>query len=182
MISNRAGLITVAFAVLAAIMFLVPLQNGLTAAGRASLAVCGFAIIVWGTQVFPDAVSGLIILVLLAVSGAVKMSGVFSGYANTALWLMTIGFMMAACVEKCGLAKRIALQLVKLAGGSPIKTYWAIAAVCALMVFFVPSITARTLLILPIILGVGQAFHAEKGNSNITKALLFITIFSGTMM
>lgn len=57
-IAKRALFITLAFAFFVAVVIFVPLQNGLTAAGRASLAVCGFAIIVWGTQVFTDAISG----------------------------------------------------------------------------------------------------------------------------
>jgi anion transporter len=48
--------------------------------------------------------------------------------------------------------------------------------------FLVPSITARTLLMLPIIVGIGQAFGAKQGQSNIVKALLFIVAMSGTMM
>jgi len=48
--------------------------------------------------------------------------------------------------------------------------------------FLVPSITARTLLMLPIILGIGQAFGAAPGRSNIVKALVFIVAMSGTVM
>ena len=62
------------------------------------------------------------------------------------------------------------------------RVYWAVALVMALLTFFVPSITARTLLMLPIILGIGQAFKAKEGKSNIVKALVFIVAMSGTMM
>lgn len=89
---------------------------------------------------------------------------------------------MAGCMEKSGLSKRIALVLVNLAGGSATKVYWAVAGVMAVLSFLVPSITARTLLMLPIILGIGQAFDAKQGQSNIVKALIFIVAMSGTMM
>jgi anion transporter len=171
-----------AFACLVAINWLTPEVTGLKAAGKASLAVAVFAIVVWVTQAIDDALSGLLIVFLLAALNATTVAGAFSGYSNTSLWLIVIGFIMAGCMEKSGLSKRIALVVVNLAGGSANKVYWAVAGVMAVLSFLVPSITARTLLMLPIILGIGQAFDAKQGKSNIVKALIFIVAMSGTMM
>ncbi|HWR38538.1 MAG TPA: DASS family sodium-coupled anion symporter [Patescibacteria group bacterium] len=167
---------------LAAIVWGTPEIAGLKAAGKASLGVAVFAIIIWVTQAVEDAVSGLLIVFLLAVLGATSLTNALNGYANTSLWLIVIGFIMAGCMEKSGLSKRIALLLVNAASGSADKIYWAVAAVMAVMSFLVPSITARTLLMLPIILGIGQAFKARSGESNIVKALMFIVAMSGTIM
>jgi anion transporter len=167
---------------LAAILWLTPTVKGLSAHGKASLGVAVFAIIVWVTQALEDAISGLVIVFLLAALNATSLADAFAGYSNTALWLIVIGFIMAGCMEKSGLSKRVALTLVNLAGGSAVRIYWAVALVMAVMTFLVPSITARTLLMLPIILGIGQAFKAEQGKSNIMKALMFIVAMSGTMM
>jgi len=171
-----------AFLVLAAIIWLVPDVPGLSAAGKKAMAVAVFAIIIWVTQAVDDALSGLLIVFLLAALNASSLTGAFSGYSNTALWLIVIGFIMAACMEKSGLSKRIALVMVNAAGGRAIRIYWAVALVMLVMTFLVPSITARTLLMLPIILGIGQAFNAKMGQSNIMKALLFVVVMSGTMM
>jgi anion transporter len=164
------------------IVWLTPPVAGLQPEGKASLAVAVFAIIIWVTQAVDDAFSGLLIVFLLAVLNATKLAGAFSGYSNTALWLIVIGFIMAASMEKSGLSKRIALLLVNAAKGSAVKIYWAIAAVMLVMTFLVPSITARTLMMLPIILGISVAFDAKQGQSNIVKALFFIVAMSGTMM
>ena len=169
-------------AVLLLIAFGTPAVPGLPAAAKMALAVAVFAIIIWVTQAVEDALSGLIIVFLLAALKATSLAGAFSGYSNTALWLIVIGFIMAAAMEKSGLSKRIALYLVNLAGGEANKIYWAIALVMLVMTFLVPSITARTLLMLPIVLGIGQAFNAKEGQSNIVKALLFIVAMSGTAM
>jgi solute carrier family 13 (sodium-dependent dicarboxylate transporter), member 2/3/5 len=171
-----------AFACMGAVIWLTPAIPGLKAEGKAALGVGVFAIIVWVTQAVDDALSGLMIVFLLAVLKATSLANAFAGYANTALWLIIIGFIMAACMEKSGLSKRIALFLVNAAKGSAVKVYWAVALVMAVMSFLVPSITARTLLMLPIVLGIGQAFDAKQGQSNIVKALLFIVAMSGTMM
>jgi len=171
-----------AFICLVGINWFTPDVAGLTANGKSALAVAVFAIIVWMTQAFEDAVSGLLIIFLLAVMKATTLAGAFSGYSNTAIWLIVIGFIMAGCMEKSGLSKRIALFLINAAGGEASKIYWAVAAVMAVLTFLVPSITARTLLMLPIIVGIGQAFNAKPGQSNIVKGLIFIVAMSGTMM
>ena len=164
------------------IAFGMPAVTGLPPAAKMAMAVSVFAIIVWVTQAIEDALSGLIIVLLLAALKATSLAGAFSGYSNTSLWLIVIGFIMAGAMEKSGLSKRIALYLVNLAGGNANKIYWAIALVMLVMTFLVPSITARTLLMLPIVLGIGQAFNAKEGQSNIVKALLFIVAMSGTAM
>ena len=169
-------------AALLLIAFGLPSISGLPPAGKMALAVAVFAIIIWITQAVEDALSGIIIVFLLAALKATSLAGAFSGYSNTALWLIVVGFIMAAAMEKSGLSKRIALYLVSLAGGNASKIYWAIAIVMTVMTFLVPSITARTLLMLPIVLGIGQAFKAKEGESNIVKALLFIVAMSGTAM
>jgi len=171
-----------ALALLAAIVWIVPPVPGLSPAGKASLGVAVFAIVVWVTQALDDAVSGIAIVFLLALLDCAPVTAVFGGYSNTALWLIVIGFIMAAGMEKSGLSKRIALFLVNLAGGRSSGVYWAVALVMAALTFLVPSITARTLLMLPIILGIGMAFKAKPGESNIVKALVFIVAMSGTMM
>lgn len=171
-----------AFACVIGIVWLTPDIKGLQPAGKASLAVAVFAIIVWVTQAVDDALSGLLIVFLLASLRATNLAQAFSGYANTALWLIVIGFIMAGCMEKSGLSRRIALLLINAAKGSSVKIYWAVAAVMVVMTFLVPSITARTLLMLPIIVGIAAAFEAKQGQSNIVKALLFIVAMSGTMM
>ncbi|SMC86439.1 SLC13 family permease [Sporomusa malonica] len=172
----------VACACLFGVIWLTPEMKGLTLEGKKSIGVAIFAIIVWVSQALDDAISGLVIVFLLAALGATKLANAFSGYSNTAVWLIVIGFIMAGCMEKSGLSKRIALVLVNSAKGSAVKVYWAVALVMLVTSFLVPSITARTLLMLPIIVGIGQAFGAKQGESNIVKALLFIVAMSGTMM
>lgn len=179
---NKWIYLVIAFVALFAIIGLTPDIPGLSVAGKKALGVAVFAIIIWVTQAVDGALSGLLIVFLLAGLGATKVGGAFSGYSNTALWLIVIGFIMAGCMEKSGLSKRIALILVNKANGSASKVYWAVALVMAILSFLVPSITARTLLMLPIILGIGQAFKAVPGKSNIVKGLLFIVAMSGTMM
>ena len=71
-------------AALLLIAFGTPAVPGLPAAAKMALAVAVFAIIIWVTQAVEDALSGLIIVFLLAALKATTLAGAFSGYANTA--------------------------------------------------------------------------------------------------
>jgi di/tricarboxylate transporter len=135
MSKERLGLALGIIALAAVIM--MPPVPGLPGAGKMTLAVAVFAIIIWMTQAVEDALSGLIIVFLLAALNATNLAGALSGYSNSALWLIVIGFVMAAVMERSGLSKRIALYLVNLAGGSSGKIYWSIALVMAVLTFLV---------------------------------------------
>src|SRR5690606_17104187 len=154
--------ILVAFLLLFGVGFLWTPSGDLSVEGQRALGIALFAIVIWFTQAMSDAVSGIFIVFLLAVTGAVSLSGSLAGYSNTSLWLIVIGFVMAAAMEKTGLSRRIALQMLRAVGGRSIATYWAVFAVMTVLTFLVPSITARTLLMLPILLGIGEAFGAKE--------------------
>ena len=170
-----------AIAVMLGIAFLVPDMQGLDAKGRAALGVGVFAIIVWVTQALDDAQSGFCIVALLVLLGAAKISQALSGYASTGVWIVVLGLVMASGMEISGLSRRMALNMVSLAGASPVKLYWAVALITLVMTFFIPSLGAKTLLLMPIIAQMGHAFGAEKGKSNMVKGLIFVVTITGTM-
>lgn len=172
----------VAFAAFAIVGWVLPTPTGLPYEGKMALACGAFAIIVWVTGAVEGALSGIMIVFLLALSHAAPVKVAFSGYANTSVWLIVVGFIMAGVMDEVGLSRRIAIHLISLAKGSCIRVYWAVAAAMLLLTFLVPSITARTLLMLPIITGIGRSFNADRGKSNIVKALMFIVAMAGTAM
>ena len=172
----------VAFDAFAIVGWVLPTPTGLPYEGKMALACGAFAIIVWVTGAVEGALSGIMIVFLLALSHAAPVKVAFSGYANTSVWLIVVGFIMAGVMDEVGLSRRIAIHLISLAKGSCIRVYWAVAAAMLLLTFLVPSITARTLLMLPIITGIGRSFNADRGKSNIVKALMFIVAMAGTAM
>ena len=66
MFKQKWPYLVLAFACVIGIVWLTPPVQGLQPAGKASLAVAVFAIIVWVTQAVDDAMSGLLIVFLLA--------------------------------------------------------------------------------------------------------------------
>lgn len=125
--------------------------------------------------------SGFCIVAFLVLLGAAKIGQALSGYASTGVWIVALGLVMAAGMEVSGLSRRMALNMVSLAGASPVKMYWAVALITLVMTFFIPSLGAKTLLLMPIIAQMGRAFGAEQGKSNMVKGLIFVVTITGTM-
>ena len=178
---KRMFFIFTALAVMLGIIFLVPDVEGLKSEGKVALGVGVFAIIVWITQALDDAQSGFCIVAFLVLFGAAKLNVALSGYANSGVWIVVLGMVMAAAMGQSGLSRRMALIMVGFAGKSAERLYWMFAFITLVMTFFIPSLAAKTLLLVPILAQMGSAFGAEKGQSSMVKGLLFIVTITGTM-
>ncbi|MFV0481699.1 MAG: SLC13 family permease [Campylobacteraceae bacterium] len=173
--------VIIALIAMLSMIFLTPEMKGLTHQGKVALGVGIFAIIVWISQSLDDAQSGFLIVAFLVLFGAGKIGEALSGYASTGVWIVVLGMVMAACMGGSGLSKRLALMIVSKIGKSAKNLYWAISIVTLIMTFFIPSLAAKTLLVLPIITSMGLAFGAQKGQSSLVKGLVFIVTIAGTM-
>ena len=99
--------------VLGAILILVPTSQSLTAGGRASMAVMGWATMIWLTGGLPLAISGLGIPLLLLLTGArSKMPEAFSRYTQDVTFLILGCFILVAVMQTTGLDRRSALGIV----------------------------------------------------------------------
>ncbi|MCL2123023.1 MAG: anion permease, partial [Desulfovibrionaceae bacterium] len=179
--TKQMAFLAVALCAMLSIIFLTPPVTGLSHEGKVALGVGVFAIIVWITQTLDDSQSGFCIVAFLILFGGAKIGSALSGYASTGVWIVVLGMVMAACMGGCGLSKRIAFLMVSRAGRSAKNLYWAISLITLVMTFFIPSLGAKTLLVLPIITQMGLAFGAEKGKSSLVKGLVFIVTIAGTM-
>ena len=173
--------IFIALIAMLSMIYLTPEMVGLSYKGKVALGVGIFAIIVWITQALDDAQSGFLIIAFLVLFGAGKIGEALIGYSSTGVWIVVLGMVMAACMGDSGLSKRLALVIVSKIGKSAKNLYWAISLVTLIMTFFIPSLAAKTLLVLPIITSMGLAFGAEKGQSTLVKGLIYIVTIAGTM-
>ncbi len=179
--AKKIAFILLALVAMLSMIYLTPEMAGLSFKGKVALGVGIFAIIVWITQALDDAQSGFLIIAFLVLFGAGKIGEALVGYSSTGVWIVMLGMVMAACMGDSGLSKRLALIIVSKIGKSAINLYWAISLVTLIMTFFIPSLAAKTLLVLPIITSMGLAFGAEKGKSTLVKGLIYIVTIAGTM-
>ncbi len=170
-----------------AVLFL-PMPDDLPVAGHRMLAILAFAVVVWITEAVSYEASAIMITSLIAFligsaptlqdpsvlygsSAAITMA--LSGFSNSALALVTGALFLAAAMTHTGLDRRIALVTLSRIGTSTRRIMIGAIAVTILLSLVVPSATARSACVVPIMMGVIAAFGVDK-RSNIAVAIMII--------
>ncbi|MEX5574820.1 DASS family sodium-coupled anion symporter [Pseudomonas lijiangensis] len=173
--------------VMVGVLFL-PMPADLPVAGHRMLAILAFAVVVWITEAVSYEASAIMITSLIAFligsaptlqdpsvlygsSTAITMA--LSGFSNSALALVTGALFLAAAMTHTGLDRRIALVTLSRIGTSTRRIMIGAIAVTILLSLVVPSATARSACVVPIMMGVIAAFGVDK-RSNIAVAIMII--------
>lgn len=174
--------------VFGAILTLVPTSQSLTAGGRASMAVMGWATTIWLTGGLPLAISGLGIPLLLILTGASgKMPEAFSGYTQDVTFLILGCFILAAVMQTTGLDRRIALGIVSKVKPNVGSVLKGLMGAHLIMAVLVPATNARGAVFLPIVQGLNNLFEKEGEGARARKLFTmvgigFASLASGVML
>lgn len=85
-----------------------------------------------------------------------------TGFHSPAVWLAFSAFMLGLGYEKTALGRRVALWLVRLLGGGPIRLGYAVVAVDTLLAPFTPSNTGRSAgIVYPVLRGIPHLYDSE---------------------
>lgn len=134
---------------LALFLYMLPAPEGLGQAGWACLAVAVLMAVWWATEAIPVAATALLPLVLFPVFGILPINETAPPYANPLVFLFMGGFMMALTIQKTGLHRRIALNIITRVGDHPTAIIIGFMIATALLSMGVSN-TATTLMMLPI--------------------------------
>jgi len=144
---------------------------------NAVLGVMLLALILW--SLFPDkfiisSIVVIIVLVVLQTSVSIEqlVSSVISTYGAGSLLIIISGFIFAAAMDVSGLAKRLALKVVSAVGANPRYILLSVALANLLIAPLSPSTTAKAVIMLPICIGLIQAFNAKKGSAYAASVML----------
>lgn len=165
-----------------ALLYLLPTNQEFTAMSRAVTAVTAWIIIIWITDGLPKSVSGLMIPVLLILTGALsKPADAFSGFTGNEAFLSLGAFILAAVMQVTGVDKRIALTVlskVKPKVSNLLSGFFVAHIISALMV---PATVARAGMYLPIVQGVNKLFGETSEEKRARKALAMAGIGFGSV-
>ena len=141
----RAFLITVFLVGLSAAFMFAPLPAGLSPAGQRVLAVAILAIGLWCTDVIPAAVTGLLVVIALTLSGGVPGLGeALVGFAEPVAYFLIGVLTIGLAVSRSGLAERVALFFLRRCRGSSRALYLQLLLSFPLLTLLLPSATTRT--------------------------------------
>ncbi len=107
----------------------------------------------WITEAVSISVTALIPLTLFPLFGIMDIKTVSANYGHPIVFLFFGGFVMALALEKVGLHKRIALNIIKLTGTTPNKIILGFMIATAFLSMWISN-TATTVVMLPIALSV----------------------------
>ena len=166
------------------ILLVLPAPQGLSPAGMAVLAVVVWASIMWVTEAIPVGVSGMLIPMLLVLSGGARpFPAAASGFSTPVVALCLTAFVFAAVMQTAGLDRRIALSLLKWMKAKTVNgVIWAMFVVNFVLSLIIPAANARAATLLPVINGVCNFFDDdEKGRAG-KKAIVIQTLVYGSMI
>lgn len=137
------------------------------------IGLLGWMAIWWATQVVDMAVTGLLPIVVLPITGAARLDAVLAPYANDVIFLFAGGCVLGLAIEQHGLGSRLLFGVMKLIGDSPGRVVAAFLVVTACVSAFVSN-TATAAMMLPLAMAaVGMYSINESGQrepSGISKS------------
>jgi solute carrier family 13 (sodium-dependent dicarboxylate transporter), member 2/3/5 len=124
-------------------------DGGLTDGGRATAAIAALMAVWWVTEALPLAVTSLVPIVGLPLTGATSLDEATAPYANPLIFLFLGGFVIAVAMQRWGLHRRIALLTVRAVGTQPRQLIGGFMVATAFLSMWVSN-TATTVMMLPI--------------------------------
>ena len=175
------------------LIWLLPTPAGMTVTQHKLLTIFAVAVVLWITIAVNFAVSAFFVVSVLYFwvgNAAGSMKGgwlvrdanfAVSGYGSSALFLLVTGFVISIAMTHSGVARRVALLMMKALGRTPRGAVGASMFANLVLAPLTPSNTARMAAMLPIIQGIGQAYKVEPGKSNFGRALALSQTFTGNI-
>jgi len=171
-----------AFVVALLIMY-VPLGDGirnipgaqLTNEGQTALAVLAFALILWMTEAIPFHITGLLSLIILAVSKIDTFKNiVLLGFGNDIIVFFIGVLILSAFITKSGLGKRISLLILSITGNKTSHIILGFLITGAILAMWITEMAAAAML-MPLARSILQEEDVEPLKSNFGKALMIAT-------
>lgn len=159
-LAKRIGLLLGPFA--AASMLLVGPPEGLTFAAWSTGALMLWMAVWWATEPIPIPVTSLLPLVVIPLIGGGSAREAAAGYSSPIVLLLLGGFIIALGIERWGLHKRIALNIVARVGSHPASLIFGFMIATALLSMWISN-TATTLMMVPIALSAAAAVKDDSG-------------------
>ena len=145
-------------------LLLAPAPEGLSAAGWRTTAVVALIAVWWVTEAIPLSATALLPLALFPLLDVMPITETAFPYANPIIFLMLGGFIIALGMQRWGLHRRIALNLVALVGARPANVVGGFMLAAGLVSMWVFN-TTTTVMMVPIALSVIE-FVAQGAGDN----------------
>ena len=182
--AKRAACVAVAV-VLVAAAWLGPTPEGLSEAGKMSLALMVAGIFLWVTEPVPVAISGLVMMVLMPVFGVLEFNGgVWSGFISSVIFFILASFGITSALLKTKIPTKIVFTLMHITKGNAKLTVLMFMIATAVISAFVSNLPCTALfagIAMSSIIEVEQKNGTAKHAANLGKALMIGIAYASCM-
>ncbi|MDT8902775.1 SLC13 family permease [Anaeroselena agilis] len=166
-------------------LWLLPLTQycGITPRMKLYLALSLWAVIMWTFELVDPAISGTLLPIFFVLGGVGSPSDAFRGWSSPVPWVTLGGLIFGAVIVATGLAKRLTYKILSHTGTSFAGVVVGIVIVTTIISPFMPSVTGKTALLLPLIIGVCQVMGIQPGTREASAMMLalFSALWSAKM-
>jgi solute carrier family 13 (sodium-dependent dicarboxylate transporter), member 2/3/5 len=140
-------------------------SSGLSAEAKAMLALAAWMAIWWISEAIPIAATAFLPLIFMPLLGILPTAKVSANYMHPTVLLYMGGFLLATGIEKWGLHRRIALNIINLLGTDLRKIVLGFILATGILSMWISN-SATSLMMLPIGLAVVGQFKSQLGAAN----------------
>jgi len=166
---------------LAIALWLLPGPVGLSEEGWIVVGLAAWMAAWWSTEAIPVPATSLLPLIVLPLSGVASPADASRPFTEPVIFLLLGGFIMAMAMQRWGLHKRIALNIVARSGERPASLVLGFMAAAALLSMWISN-TATTLMMVPIALTTATTLLGSADSEHpFMKALLLGVAWSASI-
>lgn len=159
------------------VVYLVCGNVGLSQQGVTCLAILCWAVVWWVAGVLPEYATAILMAAAFVVLAGVKMTTTFAAFSTSTWWLLIAAFGLGAGMKSSGLMHRMALAIIAKFPASFKARVAGLMAVGTVLGPLVPSLSAKTSMITPIAMSMGDAAgYPRKGKQ---MQGLFLAMLAG---
>jgi anion transporter len=165
-------------------LYALPTPQGLSPAGKACMAVVVWACVIWVSEAIPVGITGILIPMLLVMSGSTKtFNQAVGGFVSEAAFICLIAFLLAAIIQAAGLDRRLALSLLHKAKVKTVNgVIWVLFGVNFVLSLVIPGSNPRGALLLPVIKGITDLLGTTPAEDEARKAIFIQALVYGSMI
>ncbi len=164
----------------AVIAFQLTPPAGLTAAGYHSLVLFGVTIILWVSGLLPIAVTALLSMVMLPLTGILPAKQTYALFGNEAVFFILGAFILAAAMTGTGLSARLARSMLARFGRTPRRLALTVYLLAAGLSFCM-SEHAVAAMLFPVVAEITDSLSLKAGKSSYSR-LLYMSIAWGCII
>ncbi len=174
----------IGFAILGFLLIILFPIKGLNFSQKAVLGTTFAMAVLWLSDAIPMGATSMLPLALFPLFGVMSASDAAKPYAHRLIFLFLGGLIIAQAIQKWGLHKRIAVNIVNFLGANPGTIILGFMVATAFLSMWMSN-TATTLMMLPIGLALIQSFSDRMKDSedfgNFSKTLMLSIAFSASI-